>query len=173
LGFLRVRRWLAHDVRCYLFPAFLRASLRFAHGRENSSPLANARLYESRAIGEVVALVALPLGIALPLGRIGRYRAAKNCDLGLSASLVLLGGLGLPLPSPPLGSVRWHRTAPFRSLAGTLLLLPSLTASAVPHRLAPYCYPSLAGTPSARWLRSPTYLSPSCDLLYGRKPRLG
>ena len=57
-------------------------------------------------------------------------------------------------------------------LAGTLLLSSGWHPAAI-HRLAPYGSSSLAGIPSARWLRSPTYLSPSCDLLYGRKPRLG
>jgi len=75
-------------------------------------------------------------------------------------------------PSP--GSVRLHCTATILSRAGTLLLItgwhPGPTAT---HRLAPYCSSSLAGMPSARWLRPPTYRSPSCDLLYGRKPRLG
>jgi len=72
----------------------------------------------------------------------------------------------------------WHPTAAHRlapyccSPAGTLLLLTGWHPTAA-HRLAPYCSSSLAGIPSARWLRSPTYLSASCDLLCGHKPRLG
>ena len=74
----------------------------------------------------------------------------------------------------------WHPTAPPLQLApysspppaGTLLLLTGWHPTAT-HRLAPYCSSSLAGIPSARWLRSPTCLYRSCDLLYGRKPRLG
>ena len=38
--------------------------------------------------------------------------------------------------------------------------------------LAPYCSSSLAVTPSALWLRAPSLLSTSCELL-GRKPPLG
>jgi len=47
------------------------------------------------------------------------------------------------LPPPP-GSVRWHRTAPFLSLAGTLLLIIGWHRTAH-YRLAPYCS-SWAGT---------------------------
>jgi len=73
----------------------------------------------------------------------------------------------------------WHPTAPPLRLApycyspaGILLLLTGWHPTAT-HRLAPDCLSSLAGIPSARWLRLPTCLSLSCDLLYGRKPRLG
>jgi len=90
-----------------------------------------------------------------------------------------------PPPSPfrplaPYCPISWHltasnpsRLAPYCSPpAGTLLLITSWHPTAN-HRLAPYCYSSLAGIPSPRWLCSPTFLSPSCDLLYRRKPRLG
>ena len=39
--------------------------------------------------------------------------------------------------------------------------------------LTPHCSWCSVGIPSARWLRSPTFLSPFRDLLYRRKPRLG
>ena len=64
---------------------------------------------------------------------------------------------------PPYCPISWH-----------------LTANPL-HRLAPYCS-APAGTllliivgwhPLSLWLRSPTCLSPSCDLLYGSNPRLG
>jgi len=61
---------------------------------------------------------------------------------------------------------------PILSLAGTLLLLTSWRPSTT-RRLGPYGSSSLAGTPAAWWLRSPTYLSPSYNLHYSRKPRLG
>ena len=132
-----------------------------------------------------------------------RLLTSRSCSVPLSSQKPLLwpvSRLGLArwrsfLYLPP-ASVRWHRTAP---KAGTLLLilltgwhptaphrlapycsppagtllLPTGWHPAATHRLAPYCSSSSAGIPSARWLRSPTYLSPSCDLLYGRKPRLG
>jgi len=75
-------------------------------------------------------------------------------------------------PLAPYCPISWHLTAKTPLLAGTQLL-PSGWHPTATHRLAPYCSSSLAGIPSARWLRSPTCLSPSCDLLYGRKPRLG
>jgi len=75
-------------------------------------------------------------------------------------------------PLGPYCPISWHLTAKTPPPAGTLLL-PFGWHPPATHRLAPYCSSSLAGIPSALWLRSPTCLSPSCDLLYGRKPRLG
>ena len=82
---------------------------------------------QSRAIGEVVALVALLSGIALSPESPVRYgwHRPKIVILLRSHSLVLLG-LGLPLLSPLL---RFYRLATYclLSLAGTLLpLLPGL-----------------------------------------------
>jgi len=42
-----------------------------------------------------------------------------------------------------------------------------------PCRLASHRSSSLSGTASAGWLYSPTSLSLSCDVLYGREPHLG
>jgi len=86
------------------------------------------------------------------------------CQLRLACSRSFLS-------SPP-GSVHLHRTATILSLAGTLLLMTGWHPTANPW-LAPYCHSSLAGIPSARQFCSPTFLSPSCHLLYGRKPSLG
>ena len=65
--------------------------------------------------------------------------------------------------NPPPGSVGLHRTTTLGSLAATLRLFvgrqPTATA-----RLAPYCLLSLAGIPSARWLRLPPSLIRSSDL---------
>ena len=75
-------------------------------------------------------------------------------------------------PLAPYCPISWHLTAKTPPPTATLLLPSGLYPTAT-HRLAPYCSSWLAGIPSARWLRSPTCLSPSCDLLYGRNPRLG
>jgi len=64
----------------------------------------------------------------------------------------------------------WHRTAHPRLapdcyyVAGTLLLLSGWHPTAT-HRLAPYCSSSLAGIPSAWWLRSPSTLPNGWPLL--------
>jgi len=76
-------------------------------------------------------------------------------------------------PLAPYCPISWHVPAnPPPGLAP--YCFPSTGWHPSPtHRLVPYCSSSLAGIPSARRLRSPTCLSPSCDLLYGRNPRLG
>jgi len=69
----------------------------------------------------------------------------------------------------PLSSSRFCPLAPllphFRSLAGTLLLILTGWHPTATLRLAPYCYSSSAGIPSARWLRSSSTLLTGGPLL--------
>ena len=121
--------------------------------------------------------------ITVSLGFVVVPKALAIARLSAAASLLAILPLSssrfCPLapycyhPLPGWHPTAHHRLAPYcYSLAGTLLLLAGWHPTAT-RWLAPYCSSSLAGIPSARWLRSPTCLSLSCDLLYGRKPRLG
>ena len=79
--------------------------------------------------------------IAVPLGFVVSPKALAMARLSVVATPLAI----LPLPptrcSPlaPYCPFSWHLTAK------------------TPPRLAPYCSPSLAGIPSASWLRSPIY----------------
>ena len=113
--------------------------------------------------------------IKVPLGFVVVPKALAMARWSaVASSFVILPSLPLPVPSTctvQLLSSPW--LAPYCSSLASPILLPVDWRPTATRWLASYCSSSSAGIPSAQWLRSPTSLSPPCDLLYGRKPRLG